>query len=92
MGRNPQYFHWEEILNIFNAKKSLLLLIERNFQYFLWEEILDISNGKKFLIFSIGSEAPLTPDTPATPALLLHDISHGGVTRFWLAFSGAPAD
>ena len=44
------------------------------------------------LIFSIGSEAPPTPDTPATSALPLHDISVCGVTRCSLSFSGSPAD
>ena len=41
MGRNPQYFQWEQILNIFNGNKSLL---------FQWEEILNIFNRTKSLI------------------------------------------
>ena len=55
MGRNPQYFHSEEILNIFNEeiltilnrKKFSIFPMGRNPRYFQWEEILHIFNRKR---------------------------------------------
>ena len=55
MGRNPQYFHSEEILNIFNEeiltivnrKKFSIFPMGRNPRYFQWEEILNIFNRKR---------------------------------------------
>ena len=55
MGRNPEYFHSEEILKIFNEelltivskKKFSIFPMGRNPRYFQWEEILNIFNRKR---------------------------------------------
>ena len=58
MGRNPEYFRWEEILNIFNGKKFLIFSMEK----------INIFTGKQSSTFSVERNLQYTPNTDSYTA------------------------